>query len=355
MNTKFISTLVNKVLSNNVRSDAAKAYETAKHRDDERHVLASCVGRVGNVCQFVESDNVDTLSILHNEFHDVDKYPLSVVDGTFFSEVLGPLNDRSPDYWHLITETTRLFQEQLVDGAIPYEKINSLGMAIQQLDVLFAKPRIQAPLDVIHKCCGPDPEHPYSKITVFRTTVPVRFGAEVQIFFLEKFLVCYSYLDQGKRKSTVTPIHTHPLNFETAYFGQFGTGAKVVEQEFTPYYRGEPLMSNAQLNPAAIADVNILREYRLQPGPRHEIVPSTKPIILPNYALDEEVLKNPKAILALSGLLRPHQVSVYDDVKNGIDTIYFAIDNYLSPTGTVYVFNEDGTPKIWSHADWDKE
>jgi len=295
--------------------------------------------------------------ILHNEAgKDAAAYPMSGLDGMFFSEALGAANPEADDYLRLMARSIAILCVGRGDRVMTLAELIDRGREIQVLDETFANARIGLPLDSLHQCLGPDPKHPYAKITLCRTTFPVDVGGRVTTFFFEKFLVAYAYLDDaGVRRSTITPIHSHPLNFETAYFTSFGPGARVIEQEF--YLRTEAgialIGDNGVLDPRFFEAEDQGRQplMRVEPGPFNDIAPSVRAIRLEPFNTETALRDRPELLLATDGLFRPHQVTVIDDPS--VATEYFALDNYFGPAGRVLMYGQDGA-SLWSHEDWDR-
>jgi hypothetical protein len=326
-------------------------------RLDGRHVLepaicsvsgarAMCAGFLPNL----------QIKVLHNEVGAAAvRYPLRSQDGVFFSEALGGANSAADEYVKLVAESIAILADRSRDRSMSFAELVECGCEIQALDAQFAQSRIGVPLDSLHQCVGPDPEHPYAKITVCRTTFPVSIGGADIWFFFEKFLVSYSHLDdQGVRRSTVTPIHSHPMNFETVYFTSFGAGSRVIEQEYCLVDTvGAPLVrADGTLDPAFVeaARRGEPPRLRLVEGPAKPIATSTKPIKLEPFE-SEAILRNHHELIAVTdGLFRPHKVTVSDDPD--VATRYFALDNYFGPTGRVFLYGEDAA-RVWSHDEWD--
>jgi hypothetical protein len=298
------------------------------------------------------------LRLLHNEQPGGQPYPLDVNDGLFFSEALGPENDQADAYHRLVSDTLMLLRDGFEWGGwMPFERLGRVGAEIQKLDAAFAREKANRPPDRIHQCYGTSPQHPYSKITLCRTAVPVRLGDAVVPFVYEKFLVAYSYLDGAARRSTVTPLHTHPLNFETVYFVSYGPDSLVTEQEFCIIGKGgRPLVGED-----GRVDVELLNEivrgdfkevtFRL--GETHYIHPGEEPVILRGFDSDN-ALADARLIQHTDGLFRPHQVTVRDDHDADVETLYYAIDNYFGPEGRVFIYNKEGQLDLWSHHDWER-
>ncbi|MCX6585802.1 MAG: hypothetical protein NTX13_04380 [Acidobacteria bacterium] len=326
-------------------------------RQDGRHVLEPMVcsvdGRRSSCLEFLESNDIKNL---HNEGAlGAEHYPLRSEDGLFFTESLGGLNPQFDKYQRLVLDSISTLRKR---GTAPLSisELEACGAEIQMLDTMFASELIGRPLDALHRCVGPDPSHPYSKITVCRTTFPVEIGGEILRFYFEKFLVSYSYLDSdGTRRSTTTPIHSHPMNFETVYFTSHGSTSCVLEQEFELLTdTGEPLITaDGSLDEGFVRRVATVPGLRPQatPGAISKIWPSSGPIRLTAFD-SETVLKSRRDLIEITdGLFRPHQVTVIDDPD--AETRYFALDNYFGPVGRVLLYDPDGTVNVWSHDAWD--
>lgn len=297
------------------------------------------------------------MMVLHNEYMDAGSYPLSLNSGLFFSEALSPGNDHADQYLRLVTRSLDLVSEALDSrGRLAFEHINEVGRRIQHLDAEFARRKINQPEDQLHCCYGPNPAHPYSKIALCRTTVPVVVADRTVPFLFEKFLISYSYFDEyGKRRSTVTPVHSHPLNFETVYFTSYGPGSLATEQEFRFIFDNDRLLigEDGRLNPAFVRQARgeHLGSLTLVPAEVYEIRAGSKPVMLPAFDADS-VLGKAELIDITDGLFRPHQVTIHDDPSYGQKTLYYALDNYLGPKGRVLLFAGDGRVNLWSYSDW---
>jgi hypothetical protein len=297
------------------------------------------------------------LMVLHNELPDATNYPLSLNSGLFFSEAMSPANEQVNEYHRLVSDSFSIIKDALDEqGRMAFDSIDEVGHRLQKLDAEFARKKINQPQDNLHRCYGPNPEHPYSKIALCRTTVPVIVEDGVIPFLFEKFLVSYSYFDEnGKRKSTVTPLHSHPLNFETVYFTSYGPKSMAIEQEYQLILKnGQPLiMGDGRIDPAFILKANTERfgSITLTPGDAHRIESGVEPVMLPPFE-SECFLKKASLINLTDGLFRPHKVTIYDDADAASETLYFAIDNYLGPRGRVLLFSGDGRINLWSHSHW---
>lgn len=297
------------------------------------------------------------MMVLHKEQMDATTYPLSLTAGLFFSEALAPENDCADQYHQLVMRSLAIVGEALDGrGRLAYEDIDAVGRHLQQLDAEFARKKINRPQDKLHLCYGPNPAHPYSKIALCRTTLPVIVEGRVVPFFFEKFLIAYSYFDEyGKRRSTVTPMHSHPLNFETAYFTSYGPRSIATEQEFHLILDNDrPLIdAEGKLDPAFIqqSGSDHLCRLTLVPDAKYQIRAGAEPVMLPTFDSDR-LLRKAGLIDITDGLFRPHQVSIHDDPEADRETLYYAVDNYLGPKGRVLLFSEDGRVNLWSHRDW---
>jgi hypothetical protein len=338
----------------NCKSDCG--FRLVQARRDGRHILEPMVCSVrGSRATYLDNFTAEEIKELHNEGSRVaDVYPLRAKDGLFFSESLSDLNPDFERYQQLVQQSIDVLIS--IPHVLSIRELEECGKRIQALDADFASLLIGKPLDSLHSCVGPDPSHQYSKITICRTTFPVDIGGCRLSFFFEKFLVAYSYIDaEGHRRSTQTPIHSHPMNFETVYFSSFGPGSHALEQEF--FLLNEH--GDSVIGPDGSIDEKFLLRMgadadlrpRLSPGPVSKILPGPGPIRL--NAFDSElVLRNyHRLVAATDGLFRPHQVTVIDD--STIETRYFAIDNYFGPVGRVLLYAADGSVDLWSHDAWD--
>jgi hypothetical protein len=233
--------------------------------------------------------------------------------------------------------------------------VNTLGRAIQEIDADFARHRIGAPLDQLHSCHGTDRIHPYRKMTLCRVGLFLRLPDSIVPFLFEKFLVSYSYWDAGKRRSTVTPIHSHPWNHEVVYFAATGPRAYVVEEEFLVCdEHNQPVIGpNGEINSSSFSAEGALHldHVKLQKLDEHRLAATNQPQLLDAFDGDAR-LQAPRLLSFTEGLFRPHRVRVVDDPQ--AETYYFAINNYWSPTGRVLVYRDDGTTSTWSHNAWSK-
>ena len=294
------------------------------------------------------------MGALHNDKNlPASTYPLSALKGEFFSEAMSAVNPEAAAYRDLSTRSIDLLLAEVRDGALPFKSLMACGPRIQALDADFAAELFGRDLDSLHSCMGPNREHPYAKITVLRTSIPVSLGPRIVSFYFEKFLVCYSYLDEGGvRRSTVTPIHSHPLNFETVYFSSFGRASRVVEQEYRlQTSAGVPVVGEDEGLDPSFLDAARSGDLALTaaPGPKSVIPATETPTKLPPF-LSERALTDPSLIELTDGLFRPHRVTVIDDPN--VETRYFALDNYFGPTARVLLFDE-GRPSLWRHDEWE--
>jgi hypothetical protein len=328
-------------------------------RADGRDVLEAAICAVDGRRYGCGQWLTDTaLKFLHNERPGINSYPLSVNDGLFFSEAVGPKNDQADAYHDLVSKTLSLIGGKLgTGGAMNFECLDRVGVEIQKLDAAFARTKINQPQDRMHRCYGPSPQHPYSKITLCRTVVPISLGGDVVPFIYEKFLVAYSYLDGDVRLTTTTPLHSHPLNFETVYFTSYGQNSFVTEQEFHIVGKnGRPLISEeGAVDAELLSDIvfNQFNDITLRRGETHYIYPAEEPTVLLPFDPDAS-LADAGLIRHTDGLFRPHQVTVHDDQDQPGETLYYAIDNYFGPVGRVLIYNADGKPNLWSHDDWER-
>jgi hypothetical protein len=297
---------------------------------------------------------VNELAALHNEEPRPPKYLLHLRDGRFFSEVLGAENSSFYREWIEATLKVIINANRKAPGTVKYEQINLLGRDIQKIDAHYARLRIGQPLDDLHKCHGIDRNHPYRKMTLCRVGLTLRLPDGVNRRFLfEKFLVSYSFWDEGLRRSTVTPIHSHPWNHEVVYFAATGPQAHVKEEEFQVCdEQGRPVIgSHGEINPRVMSADGALYLDRvlLKKLGEHCLRATNQPQILEAFKNDAR-LQAPHLLSLTEGLFRPHRVSVIDDPN--AETFYFAINNYWSPTGRVLVYPDDGTIMTWSHEAW---
>lgn len=332
---------------------------SSARRPDGRHVLEPAICTIAGGRDRCElSLSPAALRVLHNEQPGAHPYPLDINDGLFFSESVGPRNEQADAYHKLVSESLMLIRRSLdAGGTLTFECLDIVGSEVQQLDAAFARAKINRPQDQLHQCYGPSSRHPYSKITLCRTVIPVRLGDSTVPFIYEKFLVAYSYLCGGRRKSTVTPLHTHPLNFETVYFTSYGPNSLVTEQEFR-IVGGD---GRALVGEDGTVNADLLHRVGrgdfagviFRPGPLHRIRPSEEPSTLRPFGPDES-LASAGIIKYTDGLFRPHKVTVHDDKQADRETLYYAIDNYFGPVGKVILYNEEAAPNLWSHDDWER-
>lgn len=290
--------------------------------------------------------------ILHNSLLQASSYPLKMSDGLYFSEVTNSPNPVAGEYRQLVQDCLRIIARRVgSDGIVDFVELQAIGQELQQVDLGFSAERIGVPLDVIHQLVGPNPKHPYAKITVCRTVVPVRLTSKtVTQFFYEKFLVCYCYLDEtGIRRPTTTPVHSHPLNFETIYFAFGDKPSQVTETEYLLYQPNgrSVLQPDGSLDPYFVTCASqgtVSLDPR--PGPNQIFLPDAPIRSLPPFRVDVAFQNVPELLNVVDGYFRPHRVEVIGDT-----TRYFALDNYFSPTGRVILFADTGK-SIWSHDDW---
>jgi hypothetical protein len=322
--------------------------------DDGRHVLQPRLHLGVSDCRGTEAP-AEQLPVLHNEGgRPAASYPMKLSEGSYFSEVVGPMNDRAAAYHTLVSDCMDTIRKRMVGGVISFADLCVAGQEMQELDDAFARQIISTGLDAIHRCCGPDRQHPYAKITIARSAFPVNLSENIVWFYFEKFLVSYCYLDMdNKSRSTKTPVHSHPLNFETVYFTSYGTGAAVHEREYHVVdHDGVRLVDDAgNVHPDLLARLmsNDSSAWRVLPGEVHVIEASPTPIRLPPFEEERAMFGHEAALVAFDGLYRPHQVSVIDSVER--PTRYFALDNYFGPTCRVFIYN-DGDIDLWSHNKW---
>jgi hypothetical protein len=329
---------------------------SASPRVDGRNILEPTIcsvtgGRVN--CEHLSRKD---LALLHNEgLSDAQGYPLRVYDGFFFSEAVGDENPEADQYCELIASSMNIISKSFKDSSVLFAELEECGKRIQALDGRFAERKIGKALDSLHRCVGPDPGHPYSKITICRSTFPILIENRRVWFLFEKFLVSYSYLDwSGRRRSTQTPIHSHPINFETVYFASSGNASCAIEQEFHLMNdKGEPLIRvDGTLHPDLLSG-NCLGsglKIRVEAGESALIKASSRPIGLDPFTSEFILRAHDPLIYATDGLFRPHQVTVVDDPA--VETRYFALDNYFGPTGRVLIYGSDGNVRVWNHTEW---
>src|SRR5262249_40383184 len=150
-----------------------------------------------------------------------------------------------------------LFKRLAPDNVMTFDDLLVAGKELQGFDADFATIRIGEPFDPIHDLAGPNSQHPYAKIAICRSAFSVRLAPQKIVDFLyEKFLVCYNYLDSGGTlRPTITPVHSHPLNFETVYFLNADNTSKVMEAEYILRQRSgrAVLLHDGSLDPEFVA------------------------------------------------------------------------------------------------------
>lgn len=289
-----------------------------------------------------------------NELHRASEYPLTlnVTGGEYFSEVIGEQNPGRRKYRALCEESLAALASFLrEDGVLPFEALPEAGARLQEIDARFASVRVGKPMDCVHNLGGPDAAHPYGKIIVCRTSVPVLMpDGDRAAFLFEKFLVSYFYTDSdGTRRTTVTPIHSHPINFETVYFVESDSTSEVVEEEFALEFDqyGPVVLTDGRVSPEFIkrALAGTVR-LTLAAARTATFGPDTTVRKLQPFVIDRVLPTFPQLLGVLDGYFRPHRVTVRGD-----RTRYFALDNYFSPTGNVILFGESGQ-SVWSRAPW---
>ena len=294
--------------------------------------------------------NAEDLAILHNEpKRERSAYPLLLARGEYFSEV-SPEDE--PDYARLIRDSLFVLSSNTLSGILPFESLESVGRKIQTIDSSFAVPRIGQAPDRIHCLHGVDQLHPYRKITLARTSVPVRIGDGIIPFLYEKFLVSYSFWNCGQRCPTITPIHSHPLNYEVVYFVSHGPTTYVVEEEFEVVDQsGLPLVDEAgRLNPSLIEGADIrFDSLTVRATGKSTLMPRSEPIPLDPFDADLR-LDRANIIRWTDGFFRPHRVTVHEGP--GDETLYYAFNNYFGPTGRVFIYSSTGSIEPWSHGAW---
>ena len=300
-------------------------------------------------------------NILNNDTDELVRYPLVLNEGHYFSEIVAADFPERAQYRCWVDDCMAIIDDSLdACGVLPYSKIDQVGRELQQRDGDFARSKIDFDLDAIHELCGVDAEHPYRKMTLCRTTVLVSVLDEIVPFFYEKFLVAYSYSDaSGKRRSTITPIHGHPLSHEVVYFTNHGPNTKVIEQEYEVCDRdGRPLfLADGALNPALIGEDGLVvpEELRVELRDEHVLYGTDEPLALDPFE-SEHLLRSAAHIYQTDGLFRPHKVYVCGDMDDEEEEVrYFAVNNYWGPLGRVWVFDESGHASSWSHRSWSGE
>jgi hypothetical protein len=284
------------------------------------------------------------LASLHNEALSASSFPLKACDGLFFSEAVHSGNPEGKSYFDWLVKSIHLLNSKQWN----LNCIRELGQTIALTDLSWAEAFLKTGLDGIHQCYGPDKAHPYRKVTLLRTRFQIEVQDTLVDFLFEKFLTVYSYLHEGKRVSTRTPLHTHPLNFEVVYFSKFGNQSLAVEEEFEVCDRKTGLrldFGQYRENRKSLFS-NVFLRYLCS----KTVVPQESPVFLDPF--DSEIqLSEEDTLMLADGFFRPHRVTVHDDPKLG--TFYYAINNYFSPTGNVFLFNEDGSIGTkWSHDAW---
>ena len=320
---------------------------------DPRTPRIGCLGRGSADVRTVVSGA--ELDALHNEALDAGTYPLRLVEGFYFSETIDP--QLAGDGYRGWVERclSRILEESGGTGTIPVERLDALGRSIQAIDRDFvARSLLGRPLDAVHAVHGPNEEHPYSKITLCRTAIKVRIREREVPLLYEKYLVSYSYLDAGGvRRCTVTPIHSHPFNHEVSYFLSAGSGTRVVEHEFEVVADVSRLTdlaaTNGMRHPPFTPEADP-RAFHVRETATHEIVPGTSSVVVLDHFPRDARLVESGALLSADGLYRPHRVDVTDDPTVG--TLYYAINNYWSPTGRVYMFELAKKAAPWRHSTW---
>ena len=329
----------------------------ARIHADGLHVLQPLIcSRAGARQKPPKAPSAGQLDALYNERGlGADEYPLDLRNGLYFSEALGQANADAAQYESLINWSLDLIIGQCGERPMPLRTLFDVGQSLQELDSDFASAKIAQPLDCLHRCTGTDVKHPYAKITICRTTFPVEIMGRSVPFYFEKFLVAYSYLnEQGQRRSTVTPVHSHPINFETAYFTHYGDQSCAVEQEFDLYGADGASMVGPEQKISADfrdqLDSDSIRFLRAVPAGKTIISPAKNPTVLAPFTSEIALKEDEERLVFYDGLFRPHRVEVKDDPDT--ETRYFAMDNYFGPTGRVLVFDEAGEVRQWKHHEW---
>lgn len=267
--------------------------------------------------------------------------------GEYYSEIFTLTSDTS--YKHWLEECMAALKSKLKKGYLDVSEIVLIGKKLQTIDVKASTPRINNKPDALHQLWGSNSDHPYRKLTLIGTMCKVKIGDELHDFLYEKFLTIYSYLDKDVRRSTTTPLHTHPINQEVVYFLSYGPKSCVVETEYEYWCENQLIdlnTANGRTKFATLTEAKI----ELKKKNTQTILPSDKPIILEPFD-SELLLYDDDLILAADGMFRPHQVTVYDDSK--IPTLFYSINNYWSPTGKVNLYTADGKlAKIWNPEEW---
>jgi hypothetical protein len=291
------------------------------------------------------------LELLNNEAAQPSQYPLELRNGEYFSEVSGM---QDSDYGDWVRQCLFALDSETNQGVLAFSAIESVGRAIQRIDCHAISKRIRRAPDRLHQLQGIDRDHPYRKVTLARTTFPVHLNGVLIPFFYEKYLVNYSYNDSGIRRPTVTPIHSHPLNFEVVYFLSAGPATSVTEEWFEAVdTQGQPLVDECgMLNPYLVEGGALhLDRISVRPVGCSILRATVQPVPLNPFASDL-LLNQAKVIRWTDGFFRPHRVSIQDDPDVG--TLYYAINNYFGPTGRVFLYEPDGRIVQWSHRAWSK-
>lgn len=263
-------------------------------------------------------------------------YPLNVANGTYFSDVIG--HEGSSHYLDWVSSTMKLLAD--AGETLTLSAITELGKKIVELDRDFAQRLIDTgTVDDIHRCYGPNPQHPYRKITVCRTGISIDLGKELRQGLYEKFLVVYSYLDgNGQRCSTITPLHSHPYNQEVVYFLRYSENTEVIEEHFIV----DPIPSSESFARGENFNIKATNVERRKGKKTAEI--------LSNLETDEACW-SPEILVKNDALFRIHRVSVCDNDK-AKPTLYYAINNYWSLSGKVYLLEEQGPASRWDYFEW---
>tara|TARA_R110002049_G_scaffold124814_3_gene280366 strand:- start:11117 stop:12151 length:1035 start_codon:yes stop_codon:yes gene_type:complete len=294
------------------------------------------------------------------------KYPLKIEDGLILTEALGASNPRSNFYKNWIFNSLEPLRHllDLHPGGVLFEDLPEIGSKIQEIDADWVRDNVFFnELDPLHHCYGPDDSHPYRKITLCRSTFPLFVAGKKRRAFIEKFLVVYSYWSyknsiEGQRTLTVTPLHSHPMNFEVTYFANYDNSSCVEEEEFIICLDDgkncRPVIQSGDLDKAAISKAGIRRDkLRAIPHQREIWIPAQSdemPIRILQDFDNDKLLAQPEIIGYTDSLFRPHKVTVSGDVDK---THYFAINNYISLTGEVYLYKDDGRlDECWNHDTW---
>jgi len=319
---------------------------------EDSHVLGESIcNRNGQIL-----DLQIPLSVLHNEIADSRGYPLQLNDHLFFSEALCPGSINAPFYFRWVTDSLQAIDEALTSaGHLPFEDIDGLGKRVQLIDAEMIRELLQNPIDPLHLCFGQSPEHPYRKITLCRVGIAVQVGPTITQFMFEKFLVVYSYRDLlGQRRSTRTPIHSHPLNHEVTYFLSGNSSSQVIEEEFAikDAHSNPLILDNGSFNPVIREQIDRehLDNVKIEHIATYERGFATEPIILEEFPYDLR-LGVSDFVSWSDGFFRPHRVTVLDGSADGDETLYYAINNYWTPTGRVYVYDHNCV-STWNYTKW---